>query len=197
MSDSEFKFSTLPPLPDTRGIDLDKVSPLYGRPSQKSRAPEYIPYNRRGRDLYGRLTINTGYFWLGGFGLGGAYGVQEGWRGAASTNTKIRLNSVLNAASRRGAHLASSLGIIAFMHTLGVAFADYLELEKRTNLAVVTPLFAGALTGAIYTGPSLMKGASGIRPFTVATITGGALSCAYWYGTTYLNDVVFRKRGRF
>lgn len=115
MDEKEFKFSNLPPLPDTRGIDLDRISPIYGKPSQKSKSPEYIPYNRRGRDLYGRLTINTGYFWLGGFVGGGMYGIQEGWRNAASPNAKIRLNSVLNAASRRGAHLASSLGIIGMM----------------------------------------------------------------------------------
>lgn len=68
IDEKEFKFSNLPPLPDTRGIDLDRIAPIYGRPSQKSKSPEYIPYNRRGRDLYGRLTINTGYFWLGAAG---------------------------------------------------------------------------------------------------------------------------------
>lgn len=98
------RFGDLPPLPD-----FSKMNNLYGKkPSQ----PEYIPYNKRGRDFYGRLSFNMGVLWLGGFTGGGLYGFVEGWRNAASPSYKIRFNSVMNAVSKRGALLGSSLGIV-------------------------------------------------------------------------------------
>lgn len=102
----------LPPLPDYRGIDVNQVNPLYGKPSQRAKGPEFIPYNKRGRDFYGRLSFNMGVLWLGGFTAGGAYGFVEGWRNAASPTYKIRFNSVMNAVSKRGASLGSSLGVV-------------------------------------------------------------------------------------
>lgn len=77
------------------------------------------------------------------------------------------------------------------MHTLGVSLADYLELERRINLPVVTPLFAGIMTGAIY------KSTKGPRAIGVAAVAGGAISCVYWYGNMFINDVVFKKGGKF
>ncbi len=105
MSEAQ-RFDQLPPLPDLRGIDLNKIG------KSRNSGPEYIPYNKRGRDFYGRLTFNTGVYWLGGFTAGGTYGFMEGWRSAASPNLKIRFNSVMNAVSRRGALTGSALGII-------------------------------------------------------------------------------------
>lgn len=112
-SDSEDKkYGALPPLPDYRGVDINK---LYRQPAQ---GPEFIPYNKRGRDFYGRLSFNMGVFWLGGFTGGGLYGFVEGWRNAASPSYKIRFNSVMNAVSRRGALLGSSLGVLGELGSL-------------------------------------------------------------------------------
>lgn len=97
------RFGELPPLPDF------SKSPIYGK---KASQPEYIPYNKRGRDFYGRLSFNMGLLWLGGFTGGGFYGFVEGWRNAASPSYKIRFNSVMNAVSKRGAMFGSSLGIV-------------------------------------------------------------------------------------
>lgn len=97
-------------IPDVGNIDFSKIKPRYGVPTGSE--PDYIPYNSRGKDILGRLTSYTGYFWLGGFCCGGAYGFVEGWREAASPNIKIRFNSVMNGISRRGGKLGNALGVI-------------------------------------------------------------------------------------
>ena len=98
-------------IPDVGRVDPRSIGSIYGMPA-KNKEPEYIPYNPRGRDVTGRLFFNSGAFWLGGFTLGGLYGAQEGYRGAASPIARIRFNSVMNAMSRRGSLLGNSLGVI-------------------------------------------------------------------------------------
>lgn len=94
-------------LPDFGSIDLNK----FGAPPKKNE-PEFILSNVRGRDLYGRLSFNTGVLWLGGFTAGSIYGTVEGLRNAGSTSYKVRFNSVMNGISKRGSTLGSSLGIL-------------------------------------------------------------------------------------
>ncbi|RYH19877.1 hypothetical protein EON65_25400 [archaeon] len=77
------------------------------------------------------------------------------------------------------------------MHTCGVGIADALEIEQRTGQPYVTPLFAGMLTGGLY------KSMRGPRAAVLASIIGGGASCVYWYGSTYVYDVVLHKGGRF
>ena len=107
-------FGAISSLPDMGKIDLGKLSPAYGIPTTKGKnsGPEYIPYNTRGRDIYGRVTFNTGVLWLGGFIGGVSYGFVDGWRSAASPNYKIRFNSVMNAVSKYGSKVGNGLGII-------------------------------------------------------------------------------------
>jgi hypothetical protein len=193
-------------------IDLNKFAPLYNFPEKKPSGPEYIPYNTRGRDFYGRLSFNTGLYWLGGFVSGGTYGLIEGWRGAVNPNYKIHFNNVLNAVSRRGSSLASALGVVgtdlstnsfhcpvltnyffylAFMHTSSVWVADNLEIEKQTGQALATPIFAGVVTGGLY------KSMRGVRAAALASVIGAGLSCAYWYGSNYTYDVLLGKKGKY
>lgn len=93
-------------IPDVGNIDINKLSK---RPSQ---GPDYIPYNTRGRDSFGRISFNTGVFWLGGFLAGGTYGVYKGWSGVAAPSYKIRFNSIMNGFSKHGSNLGNSLGTI-------------------------------------------------------------------------------------
>eukprot|EP01031_Cornospumella_fuschlensis_P038216 gene38216-46437_t len=177
---------------NVNGLDMNKFAPLYQLPQQKrSTGPEYITSHNRGRDIMGRLSFNTGVLWLGGFVGGGAYGFVEGWRTAVNPTYKVRFNNVLNAVSKRGSSLGSSLGVIAFMHTCGVGIADALEIEHQTGQPYATPLFAGMLTGGLY------KSMRGPRAAVLASVLGGAASCAYWYGSTYVYDVLLRKGGKF
>jgi hypothetical protein len=166
------RFGELPPLPD-----FSKVNPIYGKkPSQ----PEYIPYNKRGRDFYGRLSFNMGLLWLGGFTGGGLYGFVEGWRNAASPSYKIRFNSVMNAVAKRGAIFGSSLGIIAFMHTGAVELADMAKLDSRTGIPDLTQFVAGAATAGLFFS------SRGPRAATLAAVLGGGASLAYsWAGNEF------------
>ena len=98
-------------IPDVGRVDPRSIGSIYGVPA-KSKGPDYIPYNARGRDITSRLFFNSGAFWLSGFTAGSLYGFQEGWRGAASPIIKIRFNSVMNAMSKRGSTLGNGLGVI-------------------------------------------------------------------------------------
>lgn len=142
-------YDSLPPLPDFKGIDYDKLN----RPSAKyTSGPDFIPYDKRGRDLYGRLCYNTGVLWVSGFMGGGMYGFVEGWRNAASSNTKVRFNSVMNAVSKRGSYYGSNLGVIAFVHTASIGVSDALQLERYANTPVVN------ISVCLYTIQSLCHG---------------------------------------
>ena len=97
-------------IPDVGHIDINKLTPVYG---SKQSGPDFISNNnKRGRDLFGQLTFNTGVSWLGGYTIGSAVGFVEGWRGAALPTFKLRMNSVLNAVAKRGGSLGNALGVV-------------------------------------------------------------------------------------
>ena len=67
-----------------------------------------------------------------------------------------------------------------------------MEIERISGgHGIVTPFFAGFMTGAFY------KSTSGPRGAALAAVFGAVGSCAYWYGTSYFYDVVLGRRGRF
>lgn len=178
------------PLPDVSNIDFKKLSPKSGGGSIHDE-PEFIPYNNRGRDIQGRIFFNTGVLWLGGFGLGGAYGFVEGWRNAVNPNYQIRFNSVMNALSRRGSMLGNRLGTVGFLHTSIVGILDAFEIENRTGYVASTPIFSGALTGALF---SVGRSSSAMA---LATLIGTAVSCGYWYGGSHVYEAISRRGGRY
>lgn len=95
------------------GFTIPEIDPSkfakFGKPSSE---PDYIATNVRGRDAAGRLAFNTGFSWLGGFTVGGAYGAQQGWAGAPSPIFKVRMNSVLNGISKHGSKVGNALAVI-------------------------------------------------------------------------------------
>lgn len=107
-------------LPGVDRIDPRKLAPIYGLQTHASE-PEYLKYNIKGRDIFGRLFFNSGVAWLGGFSVAGAYGFAEGWRNAANPSFKVKLNSVMNAVSKRGSKVGNALGTIG-MTSNEVAF---------------------------------------------------------------------------
>ena len=98
-------------IPDVGHIDINKLTPVYS--SKQRNEPDFITSpNKRGRDIWGQLTFNTGVSWLGGYAIGTTIGFVEGWRTAAAPNFKVRVNSVLNAVARRGGSLGNGLGVV-------------------------------------------------------------------------------------
>mmetsp|Transcript_10193 Transcript_10193/g.9130 ORF Transcript_10193/g.9130 Transcript_10193/m.9130 type:complete len:191 (+) Transcript_10193:19-591(+) len=175
-------------LPNVDNVDIRKLSPIY---NQEIKAPEFIQTSKRGRDIFGRLFFNTGSLYLTGFSAGCSYGLIEGWRAAVNPNFRIRLNSILNAMSKRGSKLGNSLGVIAFIHTASVGVADAITLDNYVGNTVATPVAAGFVTGFMYGIPR------GSRAGALGGAIGIALSCTVWYGGSYVYNVVLGRGGRF
>ena len=136
-------------IPDVGRVNPRAIGSVYGMPA-KTKQPEYLPYNARGRDVMGRLFFNSGAFWLSGFTAGSIYGFQEGWRGAASPIMRIRFNSVMNGMSRRGSTLGNALGVIGttFCQQLIILELSYCDLGSifSQHQHSTTPLPFGLLT---------------------------------------------------
>ena len=99
--------------------------------------------------------------------MGGAWGLQEGLRRSANQSPKLRLNSVLNAVTRRGPFLGNSAGVIALVYNGINSFIGY----SRGRHDAVNSVAAGTISGMIF------KSTRGIRPMMisggiVATVAG-------------------------
>lgn len=157
------------PYGDLGGISIGDVAPMFG---QQSGGVDYLEgYNRDGRDIFQRMVYNMGHSYLGGIALGGAFGAVEGLRNSPSTKMKIRLNSFLNAAGKRGSRAGNAFAVIAMLFSLAEGAIEFSELEKYTGREtsdVVYPVLAGATTGFLF------KSTSGNpRIMALYTILGG------------------------
>jgi hypothetical protein len=182
-------------LPNVDNIDIGRLGSVYGKPRGKAdnnnSEPEYLEINKKGRDIWTRVNFNTGVSWFSGFLIAGLYGFQEGWRGASSSNMKIRFNSVLNGVSKRGNKAANIGGTIAFMHTVfSYVASDVLELDRQVNHEVANPAFAGAITGLLFTSTR----SSNVMAY--ATAIGSVSSVAYFYAHVYYDKWLFERRFR-
>jgi len=119
-------------------LDVEKM--YRSRSSKSSSEPDYIPYNKKGKEFFPRLAQNTGLFWLGGFAAAGGYGMYEGWRSAVNPNLKVRFNSVLNGLSRRGAKAGNALGVVGkkrqciiYIIMAFLSFSLYSSLDRASQ----------------------------------------------------------------
>lgn len=108
------------------------------------------------------LCYGTGVTYLSGLSIGGAWGLQEGLRRSAGQPPKLRLNSVLNAVTRRGPFLGNSAGGVAITYNLINSFIGYLRGKHDSANTVA----AGALSGMLF------KSTRGVRPML---ISGGVI----------------------
>ncbi|KAI9726619.1 MAG: Mitochondrial import inner membrane translocase subunit tim23 [Chrysothrix sp. TS-e1954] len=108
------------------------------------------------------LCYGTGVTYLAALSTGGAWGLAEGLsRTPASAPPKLRLNSVLNAVTRRGPFLGNSAAAIALTYNCFNSTIDY----YRGKHDAANSLTAGALSGMLF------KSTKGIRPM----LTSGAM----------------------
>ena len=108
------------------------------------------------------LCYGTGVTYLAALSIGGAWGLAEGLnRSPATAPPKLRLNSVLNAITRRGPFLGNSAAVIAMVYN---GFNSTLGYYRGKHDAA-NSLAAGALSGMLF------KSTKGIRPM----ITSGAM----------------------
>jgi len=135
-------------------LDDDKVNDLPG-------ADTAIPSRGWSDDL----CYGTGTMYLGGLALGGTWGVSEGARRPlAMSNARLRLNSILNAVTRRGTFIGNSAGVLALVYNGVNSSIDAWRGKHDTAGSMA----AGAVTGALF------KSTAGVRPALVAgTIVSG------------------------
>ncbi|RKF80103.1 Mitochondrial import inner membrane translocase subunit tim23 [Golovinomyces cichoracearum] len=113
------------------------------------------------------LCYGTGVTYLTALTAGGAWGLQEGLRRSTGQPPKLRLNSALNAITRRGPFLGNSAGVIALIYNGINSFIGHVRGKHDS----VNSVMAGALSGMIF------KSTKGVRPMfisgsIVATVAG-------------------------
>lgn len=104
------------------------------------------------------LCYGTGVTYLTALTMGGAWGLQEGLRRSTAQPPKLRLNSVLNAVTRRGPFLGNSAGVIAMVYNGFNSFIGHLRGKHDSANSVV----AGALSGMLF------KSTRGVRPMMIS-----------------------------
>ncbi|KAJ6581221.1 Tim17/Tim22/Tim23/Pmp24 family-domain-containing protein [Mycena capillaripes] len=111
------------------------------------------------------LCYGTGTMYLSGLALGGAWGIREGaTRPLAVTNTRLRINSVLNSVTRRGTFIGNSAGVLALVYNGVNSSID----AMRGKHDILGSMGAGGITGALY------KSTAGVKPaLAAATFMSG------------------------
>ncbi|KAL2886407.1 Mitochondrial import inner membrane translocase subunit TIM23 [Ceratocystis lukuohia] len=109
------------------------------------------------------LCYGTGITYLTALTLGGAWGLQEGLRRSEGQPPKLRLNSVLNAVTKRGPFLGNSAGVIAITYNSFNAVIGAVRGKHDAANSIV----AGFLSGAMF------RSTKGVKPMLIA---GGVVS---------------------
>lgn len=112
------------------------------------------------KDWTDDLCYGTGTVYLLGLGSGGLYGLAEGLRKTpADASFKLRLNSILNAVTRRGPFLGNSAGVLTLVYNLiNASIGKYRGEHDDWN-----SLASGAIAGAVF------KCTKGVKPMLIAS----------------------------
>jgi mitochondrial import inner membrane translocase subunit TIM23 len=109
------------------------------------------------------LCYGAGITYLTALSIGGAWGLQEGLRGSSGQPPKLRLNSVLNAVTRRGPFLGNSAGVVAIVYNCINSSIGYFRGKHDSANSIA----AGFLSGVVF------KSTRGVRPML---ISGGVVA---------------------
>ncbi|RDA87732.1 hypothetical protein CP532_1768 [Ophiocordyceps camponoti-leonardi (nom. inval.)] len=115
------------------------------------------------------LCYGTGITYLTALSIGGAWGLQEGLRRSDGQPPKLRLNSVLNAVTRRGPFLGNSAGAVAITYNCINSLIGYVRGKHAASNSVL----AGALSGMVF------KSTRGLRPMMISGGIVGSIA-AVW-----------------
>lgn len=129
------------------------------------------------------LCYGTGTLYVGGLGLGGLYGLNEGLKNlppgtidpvsgkVKSAPFKLKLNTVLNQVTKHGPHVGNSAGVLGLLYNVIDSSLDAYR-GKHDDL---NSLASGALAGAIF------KSTSGVKAMAYSTGMM-TLAAAAWCG---------------
>ncbi|KAK9333488.1 Tim17/Tim22/Tim23/Pmp24 family-domain-containing protein [Lipomyces starkeyi] len=121
------------------------------------------------------LCYGSGTMYMGGLALGGAYGLAEGLRQSpTSAPAKLKLNSVLNAVTRRGPYLGNSAGILAISYNVFNGLFDV----YRSYHDAYNSIGAGFITGILY------RSTKGIKPMAISGALMGTAAGVWSYLTS-------------
>ncbi|KAJ7576862.1 Tim17-domain-containing protein [Mycena floridula] len=111
------------------------------------------------------LCYGTGTMYLSGLALGGVWGIREGAsRPLAMSNSRLRINSVLNSVTRRGTFIGNSAGVLALVYNGVNSTID----SVRGRHDILGSMGAGGITGALF------KSTAGVKPaLAAATFMSG------------------------
>lgn len=115
------------------------------------------------------LCYGTGVTYIAALTVGGAWGLAEGLNRLPSTAPpKLRLNSALNAITKRGPFLGNSAGVVAMLYNGVNSTLGYYRGQHDSLNSVIS----GGISGAVF------RSTRGIRPMmysggVVASIAGG------------------------
>jgi mitochondrial import inner membrane translocase subunit TIM23 len=126
------------------------------------------------------LCYGTGVTYLSALSLGGAWGLQEGLRRSAGQPPKLRLNSVLNAVTRRGPFLGNSAGVVAITYNC----FNSLIGNMRGKHDAANSIAAGGLSGMLF------KSTRGLRPMM---ISGGIVASVAGVWAVSDNNATFSR----
>ncbi len=122
------------------------------------------------------LCYGTGTTYLAALSMGGAWGLQEGLRRSAGQPPKLRLNSVLNAVTRRGPFLGNSAGVVAIAYNCINSYIGYLRGKHDATNTVA----AGFLSGVLF------KSTRGIRPMLISGGIVGSVAAVWAVSRSFL-----------
>ncbi|KTW28897.1 hypothetical protein T552_01526 [Pneumocystis carinii B80] len=106
------------------------------------------------------LTYGTGTVYLSALGIGGIWGVFEGiFRASKAISMRVKVNSILNAMTRRGPLLGNSAGVIALGYNAANSTLGYYR-GKHDDL---NSIISGGLAGAVY------KSTRGIKSIVIVS----------------------------
>ncbi|KAF1822130.1 Tim17-domain-containing protein [Dissoconium aciculare CBS 342.82] len=165
-SPGAFDIASLHPLAGLNQETLDYItlddSALSEIPGSRSLLPS--------RGWSDDLCYGTGATYLTALTIGGAWGLAEGLNRLPSTAPpKLRLNSALNAITRRGPFLGNSAGVVAMLYnginsTIGYA---------RGKHDSINSIAAGTISGMIF------KSTRGLRPMMISGGIVGSVAAAW------------------
>ncbi|KAL7752776.1 Mitochondrial import inner membrane translocase subunit tim23 [Sorochytrium milnesiophthora] len=137
----------------------------------------FVPSRGLGDDL----CYGTGTAYLTALGVGGLWGLQQGLRQPLPVNsTKLRINAILNASTRRGPFLANSVGIVALMYNT-FNYSAGLYVGKQHD--VINSVASATLSGMIF------KSTAGLRSAGIAGALCGAFALT-WQGVKRFKDQI-------
>ncbi|KAK7445417.1 Mitochondrial import inner membrane translocase subunit tim23 [Stygiomarasmius scandens] len=118
------------------------------------------------------LCYGTGTMYLSGLTIGGVWGLREGARRPlAVSNTRLRINSILNSVTRRGTFIGNSAGVLALVYNGVNATIDH----ARGRHDAFGSIAAGGITGALY------KSTAGVKPAVSAAVIMSGMAGIWSY----------------